>query len=771
MKEGVKKIFNGFLSLTLWSALTILVIRLFETLFLNYYTGGIGGHLLNNLLGTCFDLLYLALASLVLYVPYYLFSRKSEKKTLLVFRVLYSIVALISMFLLGYYAQAGIPLDRVFFMYSIKEILEIISSSQNTAWWMYLCIAFPPLFLFFITKKSLKINNITIFITIIAVLACAVIRIVFYDSTVNNRGYYEQSNKICYFLKSLGQDRQAVFNGCIPVEKVDEFHSYFPENEFVSYEYPFLSKEKNDDVIGQYFDLGEKKPNIVMIIVEGMGRENSGKYSKFISATPFLDSLADHSLYWLNCMSVSQRTAGVLPALLGALPFGREGFMAYRLNAPNFNSLPKILEENGYDFAFYHGGKAEFDNMNDFVTLNGGSQGFAERHTDSDRRNEWGLYDDYVFAETCKTIDFESDRPRLEVYLTLTSHAPWNYPNKENYTDAYLKMTDGEKNHYYDTPAVASYLYVDDAIRQLITDYSRKPGFENTIFIITGDHNFYLNNFVLEKYHVPLLIWSPMLTESRYFPAVVSHRDVTPTLISMLSEKYDIETPDEVAWINTALDTSSVFRSASFSPQMDASRNIVNMLYREYYVDNGNVYKINYDNNRLGLEPVNDKKHRIIPLYNLYKAMDKFVCDNNLLVESDDNNTSWTDIDEQFRRGDTLVSGLYPFKMLDIDLYENYKALKINYSMDLIFDKDDAANGISIGLITDIKDKNGNSVYYGCNDIRSFNKLVKHYEFNEVFKQSNYHYSDSCNLKIYLYNWNDIVFKISDISSTVKVAY
>ena len=89
MKEGVKKIFNGFLSLTLWSALTILVIRLFETLFLSYYTGGIGGHLLNNLLGTCFDLLYLALASLVLYVPYYLFSRKSEKKTLLVFRVLY----------------------------------------------------------------------------------------------------------------------------------------------------------------------------------------------------------------------------------------------------------------------------------------------------------------------------------------------------------------------------------------------------------------------------------------------------------------------------------------------------------------------------------------------------------------------------------------------------------------------------------------------------------------------------------------------------------
>ena len=775
MKEGVKKIFNGFLSLTLCSALTILVVRLFETLFLTYYNGALGQHLLNNILGGCFDIAYLALVSLVLFFPFYLFSKKTEKKTLLVFRVLYSIVALISMLLLGYFSQAGIPLDRVFFMYSMKEIMEIISSSQTTVWWMYLCIAFPPVFLFIISRKILKINKLYLTITAIVIIVCGALRLTCYDSTVNNRGYYEQSNKSCYFLKSLIQNWINALDNGVSAKKINKFRGYFPEDEFVSKDYPFLHKAKNEDVIGQYFDLGDEKPNIVMVVVEGLGRENSGKYSKYISTTPFLDSLAEHSLYWLNCMSTSQRTAGVLPALFGALPFGREGFMGYKLNAPSFNSLPKILAENDYDFAFYYGGNAEFDNMKDFVGLNGGTQGFAEKYADSDQRNEWGLYDKFLFSEAVKTIDFESDRPRLDVYLTLTSHMPWDYPNRDYYMDVYAKMESPEgKEHYYDALSTASYLYVDEALKQLITDYSNKPGFENTIFIITGDHNYYIYNYVLERYHVPLLIWSPMLKENKYFPAVVSHRDVAPTLLSMLSEKYDIETPDEVAWLNSSLDTASIFRSTTFSPQMDASRIVVNMIYRDNYVDNGNVYKIIYDDNQLKLANDNDKKDNVLDLFKLYKTLDKYVCDNDLLIKSQDRTpSSWIVVEEQDNTNDTLsTNGLYPLELVNMTLEERYKALKIDYNLDFIFNEKDVSEGLSMGLVTEILDTIGGLVYYGTNDIRVYDGIAnKHYEFNETYKQSNYEFGDGYTMKVYLYNYNYVDFKITGMSKSVKVLY
>lgn len=767
---------HGFVGLTVWTAVTIALARLFETVFVTYYFGDFFSHFANNLLGMCFDFVYLTLASAVVAVPFCLFSKLSEKKTLLVFRWLYATVALVAMLLVGYYSQTGIPLDRVFFMYSIEEIIEIISSSQTTAWWMWICIAIVPVFLFFISKNKLKIRKMTSVCLMSAFAVCCILRAVFYDSSVNNLNYYEQSDKICYFLKSLGMSREDDYNfdDGVSAEELEKFRSYFPENEFVSADYPFLHRENGGDVLGRFFDLGDEKPNIVMIVVEGLGRENSGRYSKYISTTPFLDSLADHSLYWLNCMSVSQRTAGVLPALFGALPFGREGFMAFKRNAPEFNSLPKILKDNGYKFSFYYGGKADFDNMSDFIELNGGSQYFAERYASSDQRNEWGLYDKFLFAEAAKCIDFQSETPRFDLYMTLTSHTPWDYPDRDKYMDEYSKMTSDEgKTHYHDATSTASYLYVDEALEQIFNAYRNKPGFENTIFIITGDHNYYLYNFVLEKYHVPLLIWSPMLKESRCFPAVASHRDVTPSLLSLLSHRYDMVVPDEAAWLNSGLDTASVFQSTTFSPQMNASRNMVNMIYRDYYVDNGNVYKIKYVDNQLKLVEVFDSGNRMMSLFKLYKAMDKYVCDNDLLIWSDSHDAfEWSRLEDQsVMMTDTIVTNAdFPLKVVDLPWEADYNALKIHFSLDFLFEEEYAKQGVSMALVTKIVDIAGKTVYYANNEIRSFDESVKHYEYTETMKRGNYRYSDGSRLMIYLWNWNNLKMGITNVQGSVDVS-
>jgi len=54
---------------------------------------------------------------------------------------------------------------------------------------------------------------------------------------------------------------------------------------------------QSKDVLSPFFTIHKKKPNIVVLVVEGLGAEFIGdnNYSGF---TPYLDSLISKSLYW-----------------------------------------------------------------------------------------------------------------------------------------------------------------------------------------------------------------------------------------------------------------------------------------------------------------------------------------------------------------------------------------------------------------------------------------------------------------------------------------
>jgi hypothetical protein len=70
------------------------------------------------------------------------------------------------------------------------------------------------------------------------------------------------------------------------------------------------------------FQINEEKPNIVMIIIEGMGTEFIGKMLWRIT----LISLIPKSLYWENFVNNAGRTFGALPSILGSLPYGEKDF-------------------------------------------------------------------------------------------------------------------------------------------------------------------------------------------------------------------------------------------------------------------------------------------------------------------------------------------------------------------------------------------------------------------------------------------------------------
>jgi hypothetical protein len=114
---------------------------------------------------------------------------------------------------------------------------------------------------------------------------------------------------------------------------------------------------------------------------------------------------------------------------------------------------------------------------------------------------------------------------------------------------------------------------------------------------------------------------------------VVSHRDVTPTFISLLHKHYSIETPKETAWLNTALDTSLTFNAHSFSPLQLIDHTIGGILYRNYILCEGILEEFT----EKGLHKISDPKiyQQMNRLLSLYKSLDLYAFNNNSLIRNE----------------------------------------------------------------------------------------------------------------------------------------
>lgn len=641
-KEKILSILQGFLTFLLWLFAFGVAVRLFEAAILTHYQSEGLVHLQRGLKGVTYDVLFflrMSLAFLVVYLLIGLFSTKAAK---CVFAIVGGLMLLTSMAMIMYFVSALVPLDRVFFDYSLAELMHISASTGSFVWWSYVCLALIPLsFVVVMLRCELKWHKV--FLAVYAVLAIASLLISWpavwlYDNRVES---YEVVNKQEIFFKSLRKSTKRVVS--FDSKNIDEykdniveFQSMFPEDEFVNIHYPLAHIDKTPDVLSSYFDLDSTRmPNIVIIISEGLSREFSGYNSELPSATPFLDSLSEKSLTWVNCLSSSQRTFAVLPTILGNLPFGQRGFMQSSYS-PQFCTLPTILKQNGYTISFFYGGWIGFDNMiyfmRDIVVDNylPSSQTYPET-----MRNSWGLLDEYMFSESLKKIDSTSRKPRFDIYLTLSTHDPFEYPDKEEYTSHYktLLAKSKAKVDSCQYEQYASFLYYDKCLRDFFKEYGEKPDFDNTIFIITGDHCFNGRSENLTRYHVPLVIWSPMLKEAKRFPAMAAHRDITPSLLAMLKNNYTIESPEIVSWVNKGLDTLSTFEAMTFTPQMTGSHVLENMVYHNYFYDKGDVYELCYENDVLKVKPT--QSDEMVKLMRNYLAIDDYVMRNNALIVSE----------------------------------------------------------------------------------------------------------------------------------------
>ena len=632
---------KSYIELCIWLLVFAIGIRFFEAILLYNISHKFISNILWNLTGLCYDIsLFLRLSACILPI-FVIVSFISEKVTRTTLRVLLSLILFFSIVCIIFFSTSGFLLDNAVFAYSIKDTIGIIKASTKSPVWVYIVAVVLPVLFFYFSGKRIKIHRVLIVTFLILVLSSF---FVLNNLSLHTNQYHIKANKEFFFLKSVLQKRVSAFeeNNEQLVHAVHEFRSYFPELQFVEPEFPFLYQAVYKDVLSPFFDLKPEPPNFVIIIIESLAYDFL-RYGNVIM--PFLDSLSKKSLSWDQCLSVSARTYGVFPALFGTAPLGKYGFMDLCPNNPAYHSLPSILSQNGYTNTFFYGGWMGFDNMAQFSKKNDitylKDRDWEEEIVKNNIGAAWGYEDHITYKQAHRILNKITTSPRMDVYLSHSTHDPFEYPESsyfqniiKNKTIQSNDLSEKEKKNILSSLKLnGSFAYSDWSIQQLMEEYKKRDDYENTIFIITGDHDVRTNQFRgYANYHVPLIIYSPMLKSGRNMKGVVSHRDITPTILSLLKNNYDIKTPNEVTWLNTALDTSLIFNATSFSPLQVIGHTIGGVLYNNYLFCEGILEELTDKGPQKIDKP--EVLKQMERLQYLYQSLDLYILNNDALIRN-----------------------------------------------------------------------------------------------------------------------------------------
>ena len=571
------------------------------------------------------------IVSVVLLPLFLLFSLLRKSFSIRAMTMLFTAIVLAQFALVTYSTTTHVNLGADLLGYSFSDMYLAVSSSETFSLMFFLPFIIIPLIFWAINSAFTRWDNKKIILGITATLFIITGSLKLFYSDVTDSKF---ENKLAFLINETRK-----------FEKNKDLANKIETIKFKS-EFPMLKPFKSTpDVLAPYFNITDQKPNIVFIVVEGLGAEFIGK-NQYAGFTPYLDSMISKSLYWENFLSNGGRTYAVLPSLLGSLPYGEKGFL--ELNPlPTHLSLINVLKANHYTTSFYSGDDSSFDRKIKFLDQNGidnvidkynfGS-GFTQTQANSGGFS-WGYPDAEIFKKALAETD-KIKTPRLDIVQTLSNHEPFNFPTKKEYLKKIDNIIDSHPNLKSQKENISSYKdifaclnYTDNSIKDFMEAYAKRPDYKNTIFIITGDHRLIpiVQKDKLCRFHVPLYIFSPMLKKSESFKSVSSHWDVTPSLVSFLFNNYNFNKLDQTAWMGKGLDTAKEFRNINDIPLTRNKGTIDDYVYKDYLYSSGELYKIkdNFDT-----EKINDDVilNTISNKFNTFKQLNIYLTQKSKII-------------------------------------------------------------------------------------------------------------------------------------------
>lgn len=701
------KAFDNYLNIIATSWIVVLMLRVVECAVMLFTFGNENGMLASEMLGLAADITCVNALLLLLFPLYSMISKCSARLADTLYMVMILILTTSHLVVIQYFFNQHKPLGSLLFGYSLDEIILTATTADVSIFKVAALIA-SILILSLLAYFIVKNKNVKVIKIISLVLFPITIPLIF----VIHDGLNDFAvNKSYVFYKAAIESQIEEKQYCheLSCSEIIDYQRLYPNRKFVSHDYPLLHKFETTDSLGYYFDDFESSPNVVILFVEGLNDDFVHDF-RGANLMPNLRNLIDNGLYWEKCFTLGERSFAVVPSVLGSLPYGEMGFtLLDRL--PRHLTLISVLNANGYQTDFFYGQGSWFHKKNaffkknniDLIFDNAKYSGKYEKILVGKDNYFWGYDDKSLFRQSLEVIDTLGYTPRLDVYFTGSTHSPFIITETDKYNERLEKISENlQKNtdkkyfkHY--GKYIRTVLYLDDALGEFFDEYSKRADYQNTIFIITGDHPMSELSPVnsLKRYHVPFVIYSPQLKHAARFSNVVSHLDFYETMMAFM-ENYGVKRPELSASFG-----GNMFDDNNNIAFMDEPRNVIDFYSDGYFISGNDLY--NVDDN-FNIEKNNDDdiynllKHRL----EIVRKTSEFTSLENRIMPVDVYCNALNDTLLQSVKDETGVSlnKMYYNIMSDVDV-TSYNTLTFDLSLDY--------QGVdrSCMLVYTLKDENG----------------------------------------------------------------
>ncbi len=286
--------------------------------------------------------------------------------------------------------------------------------------------------------------------------------------------------------------------------------------------------------IKQYDRKVHEKPNVVLIIIESYGREYSGafnpetKIKDYKSYTPFVDSLAQHSLIFTNAYANGYKSIHGMSSILSGIPSFKDAFTSTPYANQKIESLVSVLESLGYHTSFFHGAENGSMGFLGYSNILGIDKYFGrnEYNNDTDFDGYWGIWDEPFLQFMKEKLDEEKE-PFFSTVFTISSHEPYIIPEKykETFPEGDIIMHKCVR-------------YTDYALRRFFDEAKKEHWYNNTLFVLVADH---ANLIYYPEYRkalnintIPILFHHPDGRYNGINNLLAQQIDIYPTIVDMI---------------------------------------------------------------------------------------------------------------------------------------------------------------------------------------------------------------------------------------------
>ena len=194
----------------------------------------------------------------------------------------------------------------------------------------------------------------------------------------------------------------------------------------------------------------------------------------------------------------------------------------------SYAGMPAVLRNHGYRTIYFSTHDAQFDNVGGFLMANQVEQIISQKdYPGKEVLSNLGVPDDYMFRFSMDYLN-NAPEPFFATFLTASNHPPYIIP------PYFTPRSEKIKEQIVE--------YSDWSVKQFFELAEKEKWYENTIFVITGDHGALIEgggrDAAFSFHKVPFIVYEPNKEEAKMIDHLGGQIDIFPTIMGVLGLEY-----------------------------------------------------------------------------------------------------------------------------------------------------------------------------------------------------------------------------------------